>query len=123
MDSATQTELKLNYSSLSDPIPGQHEISNIFGTIINIKEPYFNKGRINQWMMSVKLVDQSLNQKATNQIKIMNSKRSIQNGGEIIMRNINHAVIQFFASEKYNLPNVLRIGDILRVQRCQCREH
>jgi hypothetical protein len=90
---------------------------------MNIKEPYLNQGRTtNQWMLSLKVIDPSLNQKATNQIKTQNSKRSNQNGGDSV-RSINHAVIQFFASEKYNLPNLVRIGDILRVQKCICREH
>lgn len=62
---ATETELKLNYNSLAEPIPGQYEHSNLFAVIIDFPVCY-RMG--DKWMLGINVIDQSLNQRATNEI-------------------------------------------------------
>jgi hypothetical protein len=59
-------ELKLNYKQLSIPVPGEYEPCNIFGVIIDFPVTYHQGDK---WMLNLKIVDQSLNQKATNIIE------------------------------------------------------
>ena len=55
---ATETELKLNYQQLAEPVPGQYEHSNIFAVIIDFPISY-RMG--DKWMLGINVIDPSLN--------------------------------------------------------------
>ena len=53
---------KFHYSTLTEPDPGHHEPKNIFAVIIDIRVPYMQGDK---WMLNLKVVDHTINQRAT----------------------------------------------------------
>ena len=94
---------------LSEPQPGQYEPSNLFAVIIDFPVVYSNGDK---HMLNLKVIDPSLNQKASNIV-----------GPNQNQSNNVFAAFSFFANDKLHLPQVNRIGDIIRVQKSNCKNY
>ena len=88
-------EQKFNYSTLLQPIPGQHEPSNIFGVVIDFPVAYQTESE--KWMLNLKIIDPSLNQRATHTIESKDNYKKGKKTGDSLVTN-NYAGITFFAA-------------------------
>jgi hypothetical protein len=69
----------------------------------------------------MKVVDDSLNQRATMQIEDETRKLMAGNPPQLIINSF--ALVTFFSSQKAHLPSLHKVGDIIRVQRCHCKAY
>lgn len=119
-NTATLIDQKLNYLNLTTPQLNHYEPVNIFGVVIEIPQPIKKN---DNWILHLKLVDQSLNQRATKQEayedNIHGMKQSMYSRGNTKINSF--AIVTFFANKKEHLPLIYRLGDIVRIQKCHCK--
>ena len=122
--SAKRFNQKFVYTELAKPSLGHTEPYNLFAVIIDATQPYMKQKAPNQIkqpmsMCNIKMIDPSLNIRAAQILKDFETKKNTK----FTANATTQANLTFFGYDQKQLPKVLRVGDIIRIQNVNCTEY